>query len=118
VDEAEIRIYDGHFEPAVVLVTPGATIKWVNHGNHAHTVTDLAGTWTSKDLLPGGSYTHKLTHALHHYYYCRHHRLTMSGTIHVQARDAITGPPAPPSKGAPGGYTSPPGGSPGYRPGY
>lgn len=118
VDEAEIRIYDNYFEPAVILVTPGATIRWVNYGKHTHAVTDLAGAWTSGNLAPGKSYTHKLTHALHHYYYCCHHRLTMSGTIHVQERGAITGPPAPPSKGSQGGYTSPPAGAPGYRPGY
>ncbi len=105
VAKAEVGIYDDYFEPAAVLVTPGATVRFVNRGHHKHTVTDYAGMWDSRDIPPGGSYTLTVKQPLHTYYYCRHHRLTMKGTILVQERDAIT--PA----SSLGGYLSPGGGS-------
>jgi plastocyanin len=104
---AEVSIYDGYFDPPTVLVTPGGTVRWTNRGSHKHTVTDLAGTRDSGDIAPGGSYTLTITRPLTHYYYCRHHRLTMSGTIVV--REASSQPQG----SYPGGHSHPPGAYPG-----
>jgi len=84
VATTEVVIYDGYFYPPSIQVAPGATIRWTNKGLHRHTVTDLTGLWTSPELAPNDSWSFTLRHPLNHYYYCRHHRLTMSATIVVK----------------------------------
>jgi plastocyanin len=82
--QAEVTIYDHYFEPRTVYVTPGGAVRWVNKGRHAHTVTDYAGHWGSKEIRPGQSYTFTLPTALNHHYYCSHHPLEMNGSIVVR----------------------------------
>ncbi|MCI0463985.1 MAG: hypothetical protein L0Z62_44190 [Gemmataceae bacterium] len=119
VTKAEVGIHDGYFDPPIVLVTPGATVRFVNRGRHKHTVTDLAGKWDSRDLEPGGAYTFTAK-SLHAHYYCRHHRLSMNGKIIVH--DPASAVPLnvlnlyPSGGGYSGGPKSAPGSYGGYGP--
>jgi plastocyanin len=83
--QADVVIYDNYFEPAVVYVTPGGVIRWINQGQHAHTVTGYTRGFDSGDINPGDTYTYRLPRALNYFYYCRHHRLEMNGVIVVRA---------------------------------
>ncbi len=82
--QAEVNIYDDYYEPAVVYVTPGGSVRWINQGKRVHTVTGYARGFNSGDLNPGDTYTFKLPRDLNYFYYCRHHRLQMNGAIVVR----------------------------------
>jgi hypothetical protein len=84
VQTTEILIYDHYFSPASIQVAAGATVRWTNKGQTPHRVSELTGAWKSPDLAPGDSWSVTLRQPLNHYYYCRHHRLTMQGTIVVK----------------------------------
>jgi plastocyanin len=92
-----VGIYDNYFDPAVVQVLPGGTIRWVNLGRHKHTVTGLTGGWGSGDISPEATFTFRPSRDLNHFYYCRHHRLQMTGTILVRSpgKGAAYGQPRP-----------------------
>jgi plastocyanin len=73
---------DNTFDPATLNVQPGTTVRWVNNGQHPHTVTDRDGKFDSGDIRPGGSFTHTFQTAGTYRYYCKHHK-GMEGTIVV-----------------------------------
>jgi plastocyanin len=80
----EIAILDNYFYPAVASVARGSKVRWTNYGTHTHSVADYAGSWKSGDLAKGESYTLTVTRPLNYYYYCRHHRIDMRGTLVVK----------------------------------
>lgn len=73
---------DDYFEPGMVKVQPGTTVKWVNKGQHTHTVTSKEARWDSGDLPPGAVYSVTFETPGTYSYYCRHHK-GMLGTIVV-----------------------------------
>src|ERR671916_652767 len=55
----EVSIGDNFFEPQEASVTPGATVKWTNDGQVAHTVTKTGGPgeqFDSGSIEPGGDF--------------------------------------------------------------
>jgi plastocyanin len=70
---ATVGAYDNRFEPQTINVQPGTTVRWVNYGQHAHTVTADDGSWDSGDIQPGASYSATFNNPGTYYYYCRHH---------------------------------------------
>ena len=79
-----IGAYDNYFEPKTLKVQPGTTVRWVNYGRHAHTVTSSDGQWDSGDIPPGAAYSATFQYPGTYYYYCRHHTQDkMQGTIVV-----------------------------------
>jgi len=96
MDEVEVFIYDNYFKPAKVHVTPGGTVRFVNKGRHKHTVTALTGKLDSGDIAPGKVYTFAVKVNLNHFFYCRHHPLTMNCAVVVrEANKNSSRPPAP-----------------------
>jgi plastocyanin len=83
--EVEVGAYDKvGFKPKMLNVEPGTTVRWVNHGKEAHTVTSKDGLFDSGPMSPGGSYkvTFKRTGTFH--YYCKpHEKMGMVGTVVV-----------------------------------
>jgi plastocyanin len=77
-----IAASDDYFDPAAVDVQPGTTVKWVNKGQHKHTITSITGLWDSGDLAGGASYSATFNAPGTYSYYCRHHK-GMKGTITV-----------------------------------
>ena len=51
-----VSIRDFFFDPARITVEPGTTVRWVNRGNHPHTVTADDGSFDSEVLNPGDSF--------------------------------------------------------------
>jgi plastocyanin len=79
-----VAAYDNYFEPKTVNIQPGTTVRWVNRGKHAHTVTANDERWDSGDIQPGAVYSATFQKAGSYYYYCRHHtRDKMQGVIVV-----------------------------------
>jgi plastocyanin len=76
-----VSAQDDVFEPKTLTIQPGATVTWVNRGQHAHTVTFDVGR-DSGDIAPGGSFSATFPHAGTYQYHCHHHP-DMKGTIIV-----------------------------------
>jgi len=88
---------DDKFEPATLNVQPGSTVRFVNNGQHVHTVTDHGGKFDSGDIQPGGNYTVTFQTPGTYKYHCKHHK-GMEGTIVVG--EAGKAPAAGAEKGA------------------
>jgi plastocyanin len=76
-----VNAQDDVFEPKTLTIQPGATVTWVNRGQHAHTVTFDVGR-DSGDIAPGGSFSATFPHAGTYRYHCHHHP-DMTGTVVV-----------------------------------
>jgi plastocyanin len=79
----EVGIYDNQFGPAAVTVTAGATVRWVNRGQHSHTVTSHAVLFDSGGLAPGATFALTFPRPGTYYFYCRFHPQEMRGTVIV-----------------------------------
>jgi len=73
---------DDVFDPATVNIKPGTTIRFVNNGKHAHTVTSDDGKFDSGDIPPGGVFQATFMSPGTYRYHCKHHK-DMKGTIVV-----------------------------------
>jgi plastocyanin len=79
-----VGAYDNRFSPQTITVQPGTTVKWVNYGQHNHTITANDDSWNSGDIKPGASYSATFKRPGTYYYYCRHHRQDkMQGVVNV-----------------------------------
>ena len=80
----ELGAYDNYFGPDAVSVAPGTTVRWINYGQHRHTVTSYTGLFDSGEFGPGGVFSFTFTQPGTYYYYCRVHPREMRGTIVVR----------------------------------
>jgi plastocyanin len=76
-----VNAQDDIFVPKTLTIQPGATVTWVNRGQHAHTVTFDVGR-DSGDIAPGGSFSATFPHSGTYNYHCHHHP-DMKGTVIV-----------------------------------
>lgn len=82
--EAEIVALDNRFQPTTVTVPAGMTLRWVNRGSNAHTISSADGIWDSGTLLHGESFSVVLSEPGTYRYLCRQHVLQgMGGSIIV-----------------------------------
>jgi len=72
-------------------------VRFVNNGQHVHTVTDRGGKFDSGDIPAGGNYTVTFQTSGTYKYHCKHHK-GMEGTIVVG--EAGKAPAAGAAKGA------------------
>jgi len=81
----EVAAIDGKgFEPKTLTVAPGTTVRWVNRGKEAHTVTSRSGRFDSGPIPPGGSYTVVFVTPGTYDYFCRpHEKMGMVGSVTV-----------------------------------
>jgi plastocyanin len=80
----QAAMVDNRFEPSHLTVTVGTTVTWTNHGNNAHTVTALDGSWDSGTLLSGDQFRHTFTAPGTYRFFCRQHVFQgMGGTVVV-----------------------------------
>jgi plastocyanin len=79
---ARVRIVDDRFRPRTITVSRGTLVRWVNRGNHTHTVTSSPGLWDSGLLSSGTSFSRRFRRRGTFRYFCRVHP-TMTGTIVV-----------------------------------
>lgn len=75
---------DNYFEPYSIAVPTGTTVRWINQGVQAHTVTSNDGNLDSGDIAPGKEYTKKFDRPGTYYFYCKHHvKDRMQGVVYV-----------------------------------
>ena len=68
-----------------LVVAPGTAVTWVNEDSVAHTVTADDGSFDSKYINPGSSWSHAFDKPGKYPYYCTlHGKETMSGAVEVK----------------------------------
>jgi plastocyanin len=82
---ADVRIVDSAFQPDVITVTTGTTVRWTNIGAVLHTVSSDTGLWDSGDLGTGGVFTRTFMTPGTFDYHCNYHPLQMTGKVVVLA---------------------------------
>jgi plastocyanin len=88
-----VSITDGSFSPESIRIAPGSTVKWVNNGQHNHTVTATDGAWDSGNIPPGQSYNHTFKNAGTFRYKCSLDPQKMEGKVIVEQAGAATRQP-------------------------
>lgn len=76
-----VEIKGFQFSPAVLSVSPGDTVVWINRDFVPHTATDKQGTWDSEMLEEDDSWEMVVDKA--YAYYCVYHP-EMIGRIEVR----------------------------------
>ncbi len=87
-DEAEVEIEDFLFQPKVLVIEPGTTVKFANKDRVPHTATSDTGIFDSGYLSKGQEYYYTFTEPGVYPYYCIPHGgpggVGMAATIIVQ----------------------------------
>ena len=79
-----VRMAGSRFDPAVITISAGGTVRWFNDDTTPHTATAVDRTWDSGDLPPGGSFERRFDTLGTYPYVCRYHTW-MTGTVRVAA---------------------------------
>jgi plastocyanin len=77
-----VLISDYAFKPASMTVQPGTSVTWTNQDDDPHTVTANDGSFDSKGLGQGDSFTQTFAKPGTYPYHCAAHPF-MKGTITV-----------------------------------
>jgi plastocyanin len=88
----DVSISSFTFNPAVITVTAGATVRWTNADPVTHTTTSDIGSldpWNSGQLGPGGIFTKTFATPGTYSYHCAIHP-SMLGTIVVIQEPSLT----------------------------
>jgi plastocyanin len=87
-DEAEVEMEDFKFNPKVLVIKPGTTVKFANKDRASHTATSDTGIFDSGYLAKGEEYFYTFTEPGTYPYYCIPHGgpggQGMAATIIVQ----------------------------------
>jgi plastocyanin len=98
-DSAAVSIVDFAFQPASLEVAAGTTVTWTNTGQAKHTATADDGTFDSKNLKPGESFSFTFNTPGTFAYHCDVHP-EMTGTIVVTGEAVAATPVAGQGGGA------------------
>jgi plastocyanin len=91
--QRSVTMVDDRFRPASITVTVGSSVRWVNRGQSAHTVTSrVNGQFDSSLVQPGNGFSHTFTRAGTYRYYCFLHD-GMNGVVTVKAAPRPTARP-------------------------
>ena len=79
-----VKIVGLSYEPSVVEVAPGTTVRWLNDGSADHTVTsgEAGGPLASDVFNPGGSFEYTFEEQGEFAYFCEIHPF-MTGSVIV-----------------------------------
>ena len=80
--DTSVRMAGSRFEPSVLTIAPGETVRWFNDDALPHTVSATDGSWDSGNLAPGQGFKRPFDAARSYAYLCRYHP-GMTGTIEV-----------------------------------
>jgi plastocyanin len=71
----EVIIRDGpsHFNPKIIIIFVGDTIRWINQGQQQHSATSDKGIWLSPTIDPGQMHEVKFTRPGDNWYHCDFH---------------------------------------------
>jgi carboxypeptidase T len=82
VTTVDVAIVDFAFNPQVVTVAPGSTVRWTNNGQAPHTSTSTTALWDSGTLNTGQQFSYTFTTPGTYQYICTIHP-SMTGTVIV-----------------------------------
>jgi FtsP/CotA-like multicopper oxidase with cupredoxin domain len=68
-----IRIDKALFKPKKLTIKKGQTVTWINQDSQSHTIYDLGDTFSSPNLPPKQSYSHRFVQTGTYTYYCSIH---------------------------------------------
>lgn len=85
----EVRIPRGldKFEPALLKIKAGDTVKWINEDDRGHPIASIPGQGTndkelsSSPIPPGGSWSHTFRKTGEYPYFCYIHYVMMGAVI-------------------------------------
>lgn len=90
----EAAVYEVHipkaadkFEPALLKIKVGETVKWINDDERGHPIASIPGKGTndkelfSSPIPPGKSWSHAFTKAGEYPYFCYIHYVMMGAVI-------------------------------------
>lgn len=85
----EVHIPKGldKFEPALLKIKPGDSVKWINEDDRRHPIAGIPGRGTndkelfSQPIPPGGSWSHTFKKAGEFPYFCYIHYVMMGAVI-------------------------------------
>ncbi len=84
----EVRIPKGtdKFEPALLKIKTGDTVKWINEDDRGHPIASIPGQANDKELFsspipPGGSWSHTFVKTGEYPYFCYIHYVMMGAVI-------------------------------------
>ncbi len=83
-----IEINDFYFNPIVIQIAPGQTIRWINMGGVDHTTTADGGLWDSGILANGQFFDFTFSAEGVYDYHCDLHPMMM-GTVVVGTPDSV-----------------------------
>ncbi len=110
--DSEISAIDNAFDPGIVRIQPGGSVRWSNDGNSPHTVTADDGSYDSGNLDPGATYTKEFDQPGVYTYFCKYHGapgVGMTGIVvvgDVQIPSATGGGVGPGREPLPGGFSA------------
>jgi len=81
-DTVDVSIPGFSFDPAVLSIEEGMTVKWTNNHTIPHTSTSDDAIWDSGSLSPGAAFSYTFDSLGTFPYHCTFHP-TMLGTITV-----------------------------------
>jgi FtsP/CotA-like multicopper oxidase with cupredoxin domain len=73
--EVEISLLDDRFDPPVLTISAGTTLKFVNRGANWHSVAAFDGSFDSGRIDPGGTFAVRLDQPGEYRIICKHHGL-------------------------------------------
>jgi plastocyanin len=86
--DLQIDLGDNFFNPAVVQINIGQTIRWLNGGTMVHTSTADDGLWDSGNLDPGQFFDFTFASEGVHHFHCSYHP-EMTGVVIVGRPDSV-----------------------------
>ena len=87
VHEVRIPKASDKFEPALLRIKTGDTVKWINEDDRGHPIASIPGQGTSDKELssspipPGGSWSHTFRKTGEYPYFCYIHYVMMGAVI-------------------------------------
>jgi plastocyanin len=89
VADYDVMIFDNYFDPSIIRIQPGQTIRWMNMGSRTHTTTSNDGYWDSGMLSTGQNFFFTFNNEGVFDYHCEMHPLIMLGTVIVGKPDSV-----------------------------
>ena len=87
VHEVRIPKASDKFEPALLRIKTGDTVKWINEDDRGHPIASIPGQGTndkelsSSPIPPGGSWSHTFRKTGEYPYFCYIHYVMMGAVI-------------------------------------
>lgn len=91
VHEVRIPKASDKFEPALLKIKVGDSVKWINEDDRRHPIASIPGQGTndkelfSSPIPPGGSWSHTFKKAGEYPYFCYIHYVMMGAVIVEEA---------------------------------